>query len=70
MERKAVQSKDLAIVGYDSGKSELEITFRGGGVYLYKQVPASIYEGLMTATSHGTFFNQKIKDAFPATKIR
>ncbi len=70
MERKAVQSKDLAIVGYDPRKAELEITFRGGGVYRYEQVPSEVYQGLMSAPSHGTFFNQKIKDAFTATKVR
>ena len=69
-ERKAVQSKDLAIVGYDPEKSELEVTFRAGGVYVYSNVPADIYQQLLSAPSHGTFFNKNVKDLFPAQKLR
>ena len=70
MERKAVQSKDLAIVGYNAEKQELEVTFKAGGVYIYSNVPEGVYQALMMAPSHGTYFNQNIKDKFSAKKIR
>jgi hypothetical protein len=70
MERQAVQSRDLAIVGYDSDSSTLEVTFRNGGVYHYSGVPQELYQGLLQASSLGTFFNEKIKDSYPFKRIR
>ena len=69
MERSAVRSKDIAIVGYDPASSLLEITFRGGGVYHYTNVPKETHAALMKAESHGTYFNQFIKDKFPCKKV-
>lgn len=69
MERIAVKSRDIAIVGYDAKKQLLEIAFRGGGVYHYQRVPQNIYAGLMQADSQGTYFNRKIKDQYPYIKI-
>ena len=69
MERTAVTSKDIAIVGYDSGARTLEIAFRGGGVYHYSNVPADVYQALMAAPSHGTYFNQNIKDKYSCKKV-
>ncbi len=68
MKRTAVRSKDIAIIGYDPTSSLLEVAFRHGGVYEYQGVPAPVYEGLMAAPSHGTYFNQKIKDQYPTLK--
>lgn len=70
MERKAVQSKDLSIIGYDAKKEELEVTFKNGGVYVYQNVPEVVYQALMLSQSHGLYFNQHIKDKYPTTKVR
>ncbi len=70
MERTAVESKDIAIVGYDKQKSLLEIVFRQGGVYHYSGVPADVHESLMKASSIGTYFNRNIKEAYKYTKIK
>ena len=64
MERTAVRSKDIAIVGYDTATSTLEIAFKAGGVYRYFDVPSPIYQELLKAESHGTYFNQQIKEKF------
>ena len=69
MERIAVKSRDLAIVGYDPETKTLEVAFRNGGVYQYTGVPAQIHQNLMSASSHGTYFNQNIKDRYPSTKL-
>ena len=69
MERTAVQSKDLAIIGYDAEKKTLEIAFRNGGVYLYSGVPAEVHQALMSASSHGIYFNQNIKDRYSSRKL-
>ncbi len=64
-----MKSRDLAIVGYDPETKTLEVAFRNGGVYQYTGVPAQIHQNLMSASSHGTYFNQNIKDRYPSTKL-
>ena len=69
MDVKPVRSRDLALVGYDSATSILEIVFRAGGVYRYQGVPENVYQGLMSAPSHGTFFQKHIKVQYPFVKV-
>ncbi|MCC6453963.1 MAG: KTSC domain-containing protein [Caldilineaceae bacterium] len=63
MEREQVSSTNLASVGYDPATQILEIEFHSGGVYQYAGVPAALYEGLMAASSHGSYFDHFIKKA-------
>jgi len=67
---KSVSSRDIALVGYDGESGTLEVVFRAGGVYRYQEVPETVYHGLMTASSHGNFFQQKIKNQYSYVKIR
>ena len=69
MERTAVQSSEIAIIGYDPECGTLEIVFRRGGVYHYSGVPQKIYQDLMAAPSQGTFFAERIKPKYPYQKI-
>ncbi|HOW88190.1 MAG TPA: KTSC domain-containing protein [Candidatus Omnitrophota bacterium] len=69
MDVKPVRSRDLALIGYDHASSTLEVVFRAGGVYRYREVPESVYHGLMTAPSHGAFFQKHIKAQYTFTKI-
>lgn len=69
MDRRPVRSSDLAAVGYDAESQILEIEFLKGGTYQYFDVPGSVYEGLMTAPSHGKFFHAHIRDKYRYTKI-
>lgn len=63
MNRQAVDSSNLASVGYHSQTQTLEIEFIHGGIYQYYNVPKSIYESLMNASSHGQYFDRNIKKA-------
>lgn len=69
MERQVVESSDLQSVGYDAATNILEISFNSGGVYQYHGVPASVYQALMNAASHGQYFHAHIKDAYQYSKI-
>lgn len=70
MKRFPVASSNLSEVGYDPVTRTLEIAFKQGGVYQYFGVPTHIYGGLMSATSHGQFFDVNIKKAgFAVLKI-
>ena len=70
MERIAVRSRDIAIVGYEPETSTLEIAFRIGGVYRYSGVPVAIYQELLKAPSQGLYFDRHIKHQYPYQKIR
>lgn len=65
MERQAVSSSNLVSVGYDPNSEILEIEFKGGSIYRYLNVPAFEHERLMSASSHGIYFNANIKDRYP-----
>ena len=69
MERTAVRSRDIAIIGYDPSSSILEIAFRAGGVYHYSGVPEEVYKALLTVSSQGKYFEQNVKHKFPYRKI-
>lgn len=61
MKRTPVNSSNLASIGYDTSSETLEIEFLHGGVYQYYDVPLTVYESLMSASSHGTYFDKNIK---------
>ena len=69
MERQAVRSRDIALIGYDSLNQILEITFRIGGVYHYAGVSEEIYKDFLAADSKGNFFEQKIKHNFSYRRV-
>ncbi len=70
MLRQAVNSSNLQSVGYDPTSNTLEIEFRTKSLYQYLDVPASIYQELMVASSHGRYFNQQIRDQYQYIIIR
>jgi hypothetical protein len=63
MKRTSVVSSNLKSVGYDEENKILEIEFLHGGVYQYFDVPKSVYDGLMNASSHGQYFDRNVKKA-------
>jgi len=70
MIRKSVSSSNIRSIGYDSKSQTLEIEFHSGGIYQYFNVPESIYNALMSASSHGSYFARHIKDRYRWAKIR
>ena len=60
MRLKAVQSEMLDLVGYDAKSQVLEVVFNTGDRYRYLDVPASEYEGLMSAESIGQYMHKHI----------
>lgn len=63
MKRTFVSSSNIASIGYDSARRILEVEFLNRSVYQYFGVPESIYNGLMNAPSHGSYFDECIKKA-------
>ena len=69
MDRTPVQSSNLASVGYDEFQELLEVEFLNGRIYRYFGVPEEVYEKLMNADSHGSYFHKAIRDEFPYDRI-
>jgi len=62
MERTSVSSSNIASVGYDKKTSTLEVEFKGGGIYQYYNVPATVHAGFLSAESVGKHFHANVKN--------
>ena len=69
MQRIQVESSNIAAIGYDEKFETLEVEFLNGAVYQYFDVPKQIYDGLMSASSHGQYLNQNIKGSYRYSKV-
>ncbi|MDC1141530.1 KTSC domain-containing protein [Planctomycetota bacterium] len=54
-----VTSSNIASVAYEN--SILLIKFNSGDVYAYQGVPKSVYDGLLTAESIGSYFHSQVR---------
>lgn len=63
MNRTIVSSSNIRSIGYDPSTQILEVEFLDGSVYQYKNVPQSVYSGLMSAPSHGSYLDRYVKKA-------
>lgn len=68
----SVDSSFVKSIGYNPISKILQIEFETTGVYLYYDVAAEVYAGLMNAESHGQFFNEYIKrnDRFKCERVK
>ena len=55
-----VKSQMILGVRYNKQTYELDIVFRTGDKYRYKNVPKFVYDGLMNAESHGQYMHKRI----------
>ena len=69
MQRTPVTSSNIRSIGYDSTSETLEVEFTSGDVYQYAGVHVNEYEGVLRATSKGTYLNARIKDRYSCTKL-
>lgn len=69
MNRTPVISSNIASVGYDAGTMTLEIEFLGGAIYQYFDVPETVYEEFMRASSKGQFLHANIKNMYRYTRV-
>jgi KTSC domain-containing protein len=65
VEMSRVVSSAMTAVGYEPSSRRMKITFTQGHTYDFCGVPQHIYDGLMRATSKGTYYNDHIKDRYP-----
>lgn len=59
-----VNSSAMESVGYDPASGRLRIQFKQGHSYDFCRVPLRIYEGLMRASSKGSYYSAYIRDRY------
>jgi hypothetical protein len=69
MIRSPIESSMMVSVGYDAEHAVLEIEFRSGDVYEYRDVTELVYRGLLKAPSKGRFFHTRIESKFIFVQI-
>jgi hypothetical protein len=69
MNRTPVSSSNVASVGYDPNSMTLEVEFKDGSVYQYFDVPETVYQELMRASSVGEFMHANIRNNYRYTKV-
>jgi hypothetical protein len=60
----------LAAMSFQAEAALLYLEFRDGALYCYRNVPHEIYEGLLTASSKGVYFNRQIRGCFEYVLLR
>lgn len=69
-EIQSVDSSVISTMQYDATTMTMHVTFKGGAMYDYTNVPAGLAQRWMEAPSKGTFLNQTIKKSFiPYTRV-
>ncbi len=63
-----VSSSNISAIGYDG--TTLYVLFNSGGLYAYFNVPKSVHDGLMSASSHGSYLANYIKGHYGYQRIR
>jgi KTSC domain len=69
MDRKTVDSSMLASIGYDPKTQTLELEFNNGQVWRYMDVPPEEFEGLMNASSHGSYARNNIIGSYSESRV-
>jgi hypothetical protein len=64
----AVQSSQVAGVGYNPATQDLAIEYTSGGVYTYHGVAAEVHTDMMESESIGRFVNQAVKPVYVSTR--
>ena len=63
-----VDSSMISAVGYDAATHRMQVIFNSGRVYCYETVPLEEYEGLLNASSKGSYMLSHIIDMYPYSK--
>lgn len=61
-------SRNLQSSRYNEVAKQLEITFNGGGTYIYTDVPVHVWDTLRSAASPGGYFSRIIKPSYIGAK--
>jgi KTSC domain len=74
MNRAPVSSSNVSSIGWEplqdgAHEGTLEVAFKSGHVYQYENVPESVYQALMGASSIGGYLRQAVIGVYEASRI-
>ena len=67
MEMQRLKSSNIESAGWENGT--LQVRFKGGGTYLYSDVPERVWLAFKGAESAGAFLATQIKGKFKHSKL-
>jgi hypothetical protein len=65
-----VESTTLIAIAYDLDRLVLQLEFRDQTIYHYFDVPVDVFQGLVSASSKGGYFNRAIRGRFVHTRVK
>ena len=69
MKFEPVKSSMILGVNYNQALFELEVIFRTGEKYRYKNVPLFVFEGLMNAESQGQYMRKHVFNRYDFERL-
>jgi len=69
MDMISVESKNVANVGYIEETQLMAIEFIRGPVYVYKDVPKSVFEGMLSPETADEYFDKNVKNGFVNKRV-
>ena len=70
MDRKRINSSRIRSAGYDPKSQVLEIEFNDGRITGYRGVSPEVYRQFTNAPSPVSFFEDKIAENYPETRVK
>lgn len=67
--RATPESSQVSYAKYDPATKIMTVSFKSGGMYIYKDVPEGIWVDAIETESFGKFLNAKVKGKFEYEKI-
>ena len=64
-----INSRMILGIRYNEETYSLDVVFRTGDKYRYKNVPLFVYEGLLKAESHGQYMHKKVLGRFKYERL-
>jgi hypothetical protein len=64
-----VSSSNVAEIGYDAEGQIVHVRFLNGSLYIYKDVPQFVYDGLLNASSVGSYLHRNFKNVYAYERI-
>ena len=64
-----VQSAAMRALSYQTETRQLTVQFADGRIYVYRDVPAEVYAGLVRTPHKGGYFSRFIRGRYPARRV-
>ena len=64
-----VNSSNVDEIGYDEATQIVYVRFLNNSLYIYKNVPEIVYQGLLNAPSVGSYLHRNFKNVYPYERL-